>query len=30
MVKAIKDEILNFSGPDYQHDDLTIVVVNVI
>jgi serine phosphatase RsbU (regulator of sigma subunit) len=30
MVKAIKDEILDFSGPDHQHDDLTIVVVNVI
>jgi sigma-B regulation protein RsbU (phosphoserine phosphatase) len=30
MVKAIKQEIINFSGSERQHDDLTIVVVRVV
>jgi serine phosphatase RsbU (regulator of sigma subunit) len=30
IVENIKDEIMNFSGPDQQHDDLTIVVVKTI
>jgi serine phosphatase RsbU (regulator of sigma subunit) len=30
VVRALKEEIMNFSGPDHQHDDLTIVVVKVI
>jgi len=29
MVQTIKQEIMNFSSPDRQHDDLTIVVVKV-
>lgn len=29
MVTAIKQEVMNYSGPDHQHDDLTIVVVKV-
>ncbi len=29
MVKAIKQEIIDFSGSERQHDDLTIVVVRV-
>lgn len=30
LVTGIKDEIVSFSGPDYQRDDLTIVVVKAI
>jgi len=30
MVQGIKNEIISFSGPDNQHDDLTIVVIKVI
>ena len=30
IVENIKDEIMKFSGPDQQHDDLTIVVVKTI
>ncbi|UCH95859.1 MAG: PP2C family protein-serine/threonine phosphatase [Candidatus Aminicenantes bacterium] len=30
IVEKIKDEIMNFSGPEQQHDDLTIVVIKAI
>lgn len=30
LVRELKDEILAFSGTEYQHDDLTIVVVRVV
>jgi serine phosphatase RsbU (regulator of sigma subunit) len=30
IVENIKDEIMSFSGPEQQHDDLTIVVVKAI
>ncbi|NIM10426.1 MAG: SpoIIE family protein phosphatase [Candidatus Aminicenantes bacterium] len=30
MITGIKNEIVSFSGPDYQRDDLTIVIVKAI
>jgi serine phosphatase RsbU (regulator of sigma subunit) len=30
IVTAVKNDVVNFSGPDHQHDDLTIVVVKAI
>jgi serine phosphatase RsbU (regulator of sigma subunit) len=30
IIETIKDEIMRFSGPEQQHDDLTIVVIKAI
>jgi serine phosphatase RsbU (regulator of sigma subunit) len=30
MVTTVKDAVLRFSGPEHQHDDLTIVVIKAI